>query len=41
LSRALQEGLQLEDAIKALEWNLELFPEDEITKKLLSSLLNQ
>lgn len=41
LSKALQEGLQLEDAIRALEWNLELFPEDEITKTLLSGLLNQ
>ncbi|WP_162558720.1 amidohydrolase family protein [Robertkochia solimangrovi] len=35
LSKALKEGFQFEEAKKALEWNLELFPEDEITKALL------
>ena len=38
LSNALKEGLQLEEAIKILEWNLELFPEDKITKELLTEL---
>lgn len=40
LSKTLKDALKTKEAIKALEWNLELFPEDETTRALVSEYNN-